>query len=60
MTRTDLTTAPWLDWPGTRAVMAALEAARADGARFVGVGSIVDINMTDAVEVLDHSYLSIA
>ena len=36
MTRTDLTTAPWLDWPGTRAVMAALEAARADGARFVG------------------------
>ena len=36
MTRTDLTTAPWLDWPGTRAVMAALEAARADGSRFVG------------------------
>jgi len=36
MTRTDLTTAPWLDWPGTRAVMAALEVARPGGARFVG------------------------
>jgi poly(A) polymerase len=36
MTRTDLASAPWLGWPGTRAVMAALEAARPDGARFVG------------------------
>ena len=36
MTRTDLSSAPWLDWPGTRAVMAALEAARPGGARFVG------------------------
>ena len=36
MTRTDLSSAPWLDWPGTRAVMAALEAARPGGACFVG------------------------
>jgi poly(A) polymerase len=36
MTRTDRISAPWLDWPGTRAVMAALEAARPGGARFVG------------------------
>ena len=36
MTQTERLSAEWLDWPGTRAVMAALEAAKPGGSRFVG------------------------
>jgi poly(A) polymerase len=36
MARTDIGSAAWLNWPGTRTVMASLDAARPGGARFVG------------------------